>query len=421
MNFTKEFKALFEELNLSISQIPEKYLILGLKKPLEPLVFKSPDSFFSYIEVELAFWQENFSNLERNLPFSGFIHNMRSAKDNFEIAHSAVDNLNNKNEFGQQQAVELCKLHLNKMKNCLVNVNDAKNIYSETVLAKKFLENKDETHEFFSGFCFGIEHVNSNRIPNVTTRGFMFGLFAAYEYIQAIQGINRKLPDVFSDIEDMKTNYQNRSNESLDEYDKLLEAKKHDFHQIELTIEEKNTERSDTFDIFIRDSKYNMKNIETTYEEKLKLEKPAEYWKKMSENYNKDGKIWLGITSISALIGVVILMHIMISTYAFTGDDVVLAIRNMAILSVIVAAIMYVLGMMVKVSMSSFHLARDAKEREQLSYFYLALSKNGLVDEKERELVLSALFSRFDTGMLKGDSSPEIPQINKLAEIINKR
>ena len=58
---------------------------------------------------------------------------------------------------------------------------------------------------------------------------------------------------------------------------------------------------------------------------------------------------------------------------------------------------------------SSFHLSRDAEEREQLTHFYLALKKDTEINEQERQLILQSLFSRADTGLLKDDSSPTMP------------
>jgi len=133
----------------------------------------------------------------------------------------------------------------------------------------------------------------------------------------------------------------------------------------------------------------------------------------MSDDYNESGNKWLRLAGGVSIVGIIMLTIIMIFTEIFTGDNLILAVRNMGILSVIVATIMYIIKTMMKVALSSFHLSRDAKEREQLSYFYLALSKEKLVSESERELVLSALFSRSDTGLLKGDSSPELPSVTK--------
>jgi hypothetical protein len=69
--------------------------------------------------------------------------------------------------------------------------------------------------------------------------------------------------------------------------------------------------------------------------------------------------------------------------------------------------------------MSSLHLSRDAKEREQLTYFYLALIQENAVTDAERELVLRSLFSRSNTGLVKGDDAPEIPP--GVADIISRK
>ncbi len=57
---------------------------------------------------------------------------------------------------------------------------------------------------------------------------------------------------------------------------------------------------------------------------------------------------------------------------------------------------------------------RDAEEREQLTYLYLSLNQNSQLDSSSRDIVLQALFSRTDTGLLAGDSSPSMPGLNEL-------
>ena len=75
----------------------------------------------------------------------------------------------------------------------------------------------------------------------------------------------------------------------------------------------------------------------------------------------------------------------------------------------IVSVAVYIIRLFVKLALSSYHLARDAKEREQLTYVYLALNKEKAIATEERNIVLQSIFSRADTGLLKGDSSPTIP------------
>ena len=72
-----------------------------------------------------------------------------------------------------------------------------------------------------------------------------------------------------------------------------------------------------------------------------------------------------------------------------------------------------------KVMFSSFHLARDSEERYTLTYFYLALLKDSNVTSDEKQLIMQSLFSRADTGLLKEDSSPTMPN-DMVGKIFNK-
>jgi len=58
---------------------------------------------------------------------------------------------------------------------------------------------------------------------------------------------------------------------------------------------------------------------------------------------------------------------------------------------------------------SSFHLSRDCQERHTLTYFYLALLKENEIAPEEKQLIIQSLFSRSDTGLLKDDGSPSMP------------
>ncbi len=73
------------------------------------------------------------------------------------------------------------------------------------------------------------------------------------------------------------------------------------------------------------------------------------------------------------------------------------------------STLFYLLRLFVKLSLSSFHLARDANERYQLTHQYLALLQEKAIDDKSRDILLQSLFSRAETGLLKGDSSPTLP------------
>ena len=93
------------------------------------------------------------------------------------------------------------------------------------------------------------------------------------------------------------------------------------------------------------------------------------------------------------------------------------SLRSTLILAVITSVGVYMLRLFVKMAISAYHLSRDAKERYQLSYFYLSLINDKAIYEGDRSIVLQSLFSRVDTGLLKGDSSPAFPIDGMLNQI----
>ncbi|MCF6334647.1 MAG: DUF6161 domain-containing protein [Spirochaetales bacterium] len=84
-------------------------------------------------------------------------------------------------------------------------------------------------------------------------------------------------------------------------------------------------------------------------------------------------------------------------------------IRWSVLSALIYSSFFYILRLMVKMTLSSYHLASDVQERPQLTYQYLSLLQANSIEEKDREIILQSLFSRADTGLLKGVSSPTMP------------
>ena len=140
----------------------------------------------------------------------------------------------------------------------------------------------------------------------------------------------------------------------------------------------------------------------------------------METNYKKNGRLWLAIAGVFSLLAIILLTIVILRVDPFDLNEWVDGIRTTAFITMIVTIFMFIIKFTSKMATSSFHLARDAKEREQLSYFYLALIKENAVPESERHLIISSLFSRSDTGLLKGDSSPEMPSGLNVVEKFTK-
>lgn len=167
------------------------------------------------------------------------------------------------------------------------------------------------------------------------------------------------------------------------------------------------------FDVFFKNANDNIKSNEELYREKLRLEAPADYWKKRGKVLKSDGQkflIWLIILIVFTANSLFILLfQIPDGMLLKVFDNKVTAIKWSIILVTMVSLLAYGIKILARLTFSSYHLSRDAEEREQLTHFYLALKQDTSVTDNDRQLILQSLFSRADSGLLKEDSSPTMP------------
>lgn len=154
--------------------------------------------------------------------------------------------------------------------------------------------------------------------------------------------------------------------------------------------------------------------LEQTYREQMRFKAPAEYWKERAKFLNNEGQKFLILLIILLALGILLLFSLLWLTpenmleNIFSGEPVK-AIRWSIIFISMMSFLFIGIQALKKAMFSSYHLARDAEEREKLTVFYLSLIKDSTITQEDRSLILQALFSRADTGMLKEDSSPSMP------------
>lgn len=179
------------------------------------------------------------------------------------------------------------------------------------------------------------------------------------------------------------------------------------------------------FENFTIDSTKKIKTLENTYEELLRLKKPAEYWRLRAEDLKKQG--WRSLKWLITL--VVFTASMLFILLWLTPDDMLItifsqdkskAIRWSIVFLAFLSVLIYGIRTLNKVTFSSFHLARDAEEREQLTHVYLSLINEKAMDKEDRLLIMQSLFSRADTGLLKEDSSPSMPGAASVVEKLVK-
>lgn len=213
-----------------------------------------------------------------------------------------------------------------------------------------------------------------------------------------------------SESEYLLTEYLSTANQKVidksKEIDEFLENKKEGYGQWF-------DQTSGDIGSYFTKTKEKVDELEELYKQKLKLEAPAKYWNDRAKVLRKEGYWWIIglVLCIGAGVGVLIwvlnmiaagtLMHLFASTAT--------AIKWSVVLVTLISFIAYATRVISKLTFSSFHLVRDAEEREQLTYVYLALQKEKGIDQTERHLIMQSLFSRADSGLLKDDASPTMP------------
>ena len=391
----------FKNNQVTLKTIPDKYRIVK-QDALPNKTIKSTRILVNYIEKEIAFW--NYENVDKNFIVSNYTRLYNQAKTNIQQAIDFSDS-------NPQQAISYLKNAITVIQNCQIN--------SSTELAKMFKHFNQKDSYFFHGFDNALNSINQSvSYYNYSSwhEGFYFGM----EYKQAISSIEKY-------VQQYNMTYSEAVKEAEKEIANLLEKTTTLFHDQELRVKdlwENNKveleKQKEELTNYVNQKQIIMTDLEKTYEEKLRLSKPADYWLKMSKSYRKGGYGWL-ITSAIIAIAIITMLTIMIIKVPtlFTNNVYWLDIvKNTALLTVITGVAIYILRITVKLSMSSFHLSRDAKEREQLTYFYLSLMKNAAITEKERALIINSLFSRSDTGLLKGESAPSMT--SNISDLLDK-
>lgn len=255
--------------------------------------------------------------------------------------------------------------------------------------------------EYFTGYVFASLFLNreynlSKKALGNENRSFQELRGAIEEFIQK-SGEHTNV--YFSEVHE-------KSNVFASQIDELKKSK-------EILIQEWHESEKTRFEDLYKNTLFKISELEKTYEELLRLKKPAEYWKTRAEKLYKEGnsfRNWL----ISLIILTAISLYLLLW---LTPEGMLLsfikgqasAIKWSIIYATFISFMVVGIRALLKSMFSSYHLSRDAEEREQLTYFYLSLRKESEINDNDKNLIMQSLFSRSDTGLLKEDSSPTMP------------
>ena len=388
--YPEEIDKYFQEKQVMIKTIPSE--LVGVSEVEFPnFQITSAQQYYDYLVLEIEFWKQY--DKENHMQDIVNRSRLENAKNNFENALKSYQS-NNLGNIKTQMDSSITSLSTGSL-------------YSKTKLANFLLQYQQRESKFFSGFKRmllkeGGSSVNwsPSELEGANVALLYKGVFASSKELSEkhIANLEQGVLKAYDDFATLNQKY--------------VKA----FHEQEKQIAEMQWKAQQYFE----EKEKRCTELEKLYDDKLKLSKPAEYWQQMSDSYEKKGKHWLvgslimAIATIAMLLCVIIFVPNLFDKNSHLFDIV----KNSAIITIIASIAIYIMHLMVKMAMSSYHLARDAKEREQLVGFYLSLIKEKAVTDKERSLIINSLFSRSDTGLLKGDSAPTMTA--NVPELIDK-
>lgn len=226
--------------------------------------------------------------------------------------------------------------------------------------------------------------------------------------------LNDKNTQLISETENFKEGIESWGNLTREEFERLYKIKQR-------LAERQRKNQARKFSKELKSWNENIKNLESTYEEVLRLRKPAEYWNKAAKKYGIQGLILSALIIVSVALGLIYFEGFFIAWLQGQELGVKLnTIQGVVIFGTIVAVYAFLIRVLSRLTFSSFHLMRDAEEREQLTYLYLSLSEETNVDEEARSIVLQALFSRSETGLLNQEHGPAMPGVSEAVRLATR-
>lgn len=205
------------------------------------------------------------------------------------------------------------------------------------------------------------------------TQAVFFGNILAYEFIHQDSALTKRRHSEKASLSRLRSDFENTRNtlygevdnykSNYEEWDTGTRDKAARLYEIEVKLGKRLARRQKKkFRNQLEDWESEISNLEKTYEQLLKLKKPAEYWNIRAGKLRAQGNLWL---------------FLLVLNYGGITE-----------------------------------------EREQLVYLYLALVNEEKMDSESLPLVLQAIFSRSDSGLMGKDLTPQMPATTDFASRI---
>lgn len=415
-----------QKTNAQISNFIDEYFSFKINNNGYNLNYDQPELKFSELESIIQsnykYWEQK--NKENNMT-TPILEKWTNWKTRFE---QLKDFLKNKDEFNYQEIANFIYNHFSsdysiegstEKRTYRIDINSPIDKDKDIVSIRLFIDFylKSWATSYLLDAIRSYIEIEKNK----NNLGYYLSSTDSYRNLPALFVLNRELPKLKIPIKEIQNNLVQPVSESIDNIAK--ETEEH-FKQT-ANLVDKNDEK--IREIFIEHSrevdkfKHNLeqwqnnketsiKILEDTYEKKLQLEAPERLWKERSKKYKVKTRWWMG--SLAAFIVVLIYsagsLLVSIHDYLKGTEKDIPFISQSFIYVALISFLIYLIRIIIKIIISSQHMAMEYEQKEALTRFYQALVYNGKdVDKEERLIIFHALFSKTETGLVKTDNSGE--------------
>jgi Family of unknown function (DUF6161) len=386
--------------------------------------FNSNETLIEFVKKEIDFWaplinlftfnQVANSYIQRYSNFQQFFYQLNQWAPNFETWDANTT---------YSQIIGLV--------NSQISTNW---VWSNHPFIHKWLElNEKSNSNIADAFFEAIVLKTTSRITGANSFEFYQGYLIAYEYInQNKTEINKRRNSEVKSLTRLRDELVEKHNELTDEVGKfqnnLTKWKDNTETKVSDWLVEKNTCLDET--VLVQSKNFHEQlanwteektNLANLYQEKLRLDPSVQYWTASAEKLNKQGLTWARTLVFSILFGFVTFAIFFI--FWLKGDKTALSLQSLEgviLFATILSCYAFLLKSVSKAMFSSFHLQRVSEESALLTNLYLSLKEGKDDDPESRKIILQALFSRSETGLLSGEHGPTMPSVNEFINIIGK-
>lgn len=383
--------------------------------------FDSLEAFEVFIKNQADFWSQRLSIASQNSIANQYIQKA----NNFQTIFNTI--LSWKPQLETWDSNAFTSNFTN-----LINSSIATSwLWSGHSFIEKWLELNQIPSNTADAFFEAIVQKTTARFAN--GMDFLQGYLIAYEYInQDKTDINKRRNVEVKSLNNLRDQFIEKQNEiigDVSEFQKnITEWKDKTQTQVSDWLVEKNTcldgtvlFHSKNFHEQLSNWTEKQTNLESLYQEKLRLAPSAQYWTASADKLNKQGKGWANALVLSILLGLI--SFGIFFTLWLKGDKSALSLHSLEgviLFATIISCYAFLLKSISKAMFSSFHLQRVSEESALLTNLYLSLKEGKVDDPESRKIILQALFSRSETGLLSGEHGPTMPTATEFINIIGK-